>query len=213
MDIIVGTGLLRRHSAHLHSCTHTAHSGGNRRDCVCLSAPKKTPRSYIKFSPGQKPGPAVTLGGRVLNDIHQPGSDRAVVSTEDRPFWSICWAGGARGSGWETSRSAHRSERRWVPVNYNWLQVLSFQFFWSFRQTGFLFLSSRILLRLAQRWSASRAFSLQTTNLDDAGSSNNFCPHSIKVRKENWMLHEKRRFSILCTGIFILIIAVVLVVK
>lgn len=30
------------------------------------------------------------------------GLNGAMVSTEDRAFWSICWAGGEHGSGWET---------------------------------------------------------------------------------------------------------------
>lgn len=42
--------------------------------------------SYIKFNPGHRPGPAVTLGGSVPNDIHHLGSNKAAVSTEDRPF-------------------------------------------------------------------------------------------------------------------------------
>ena len=60
----------------------------------------------------------------------------------------------------------------------------------------FLFSAFYILLRLAQRWSGSRGFKLQTTKLDDAGSSNNFCPHSISVRKTYYKLHERESFSL-----------------
>lgn len=153
---------------------------------------QKTLGTYIKFSPGHKLGPAVTLGGRVPNDIHQLGSDSAVVSNEDRPFWSICWAGGAHGSGWETCWP----DLRWTQVNCNWLHVLSFQFFGHFIKQAFSFFGLYILLRLAQRWSGSRGFKLQTTKLDDAGSSNNFCPHSISVRKTYYKLHERESFSL-----------------
>lgn len=86
---------------------------------------QKTLGSYIKFSLGHKPGPVVTLSGRVPNDIHHLGSNKAVVSTEDRPFWSICWAGEVDGSRGQTSWSAHRSDLWWTPVNCNWLRGLS----------------------------------------------------------------------------------------
>lgn len=54
--------------------------------CLCATLPKKILGSYIKFSLGHKPGPVVTLSGRVPNDIHHLGSNKAMVSTEDRPF-------------------------------------------------------------------------------------------------------------------------------
>ena len=79
--------LLRR-QAHIYTRAHTLHCKAvGRLEGLCYEQHcPKTPVSYIKLSTGHKLGPVVTLGGRVLNDIHHVGSNAAVVSTEDRPF-------------------------------------------------------------------------------------------------------------------------------
>lgn len=167
---------------HTYTHAHTLYSSGELEGLSVLmcNIGQKPPGSYIKFSAGHKVGPAMTLGGRVPNDIYQLGLNSAVVSTEDRSFWSICWAGGAHGSGWETCWP----DLWWTLVNCNWLHVLSFQFFGHFIKQVFPFFSlPYILLHIAQRWSGSRGFSFQTTNLEGAGSRNTLCPHSISVRK------------------------------
>lgn len=109
--------------------------------CLCATSLKKTPGSYIKLSPRHKPGLAVTLGGSVPNDIHHVGSNEAVVSTDDRHFWSICWAGGADGS------RAQSSDQRWTPVNATVsIHLLS---------VSETVPPSFISLYVAQRWSGS----------------------------------------------------------
>lgn len=133
----VGEGMSMCMLMHIHTLHST--SVGKVRVFMC-NITQKTPGSYIKFSLGHKLGPVVTLSGRVPNEIDHLGSYRAMVSTEDRPFWSICRAGAAHGSGWETCWSGHQSDLRWTPVNCNWLHALSsLQFFWSFHQIVFFF--------------------------------------------------------------------------
>lgn len=107
--------------------------------CLCLILPNG---SYIKFSPRHKLGPAVTLSGRVPNHTQCLGSNIVVVSTKDRPFWSICWVGGAHGSGWETCWSTHRSNLQCPPVNCTRLHALHHLF-------SFLVISSNPFMFLA----------------------------------------------------------------
>lgn len=86
------------------------------------------------------------------------GLSSTVVSTEDRAFWSICWAGGAHGSGWDTCCK----DLWWAElllkiatglccqVWYSRFLSLCFGLFWSNLSS---FSAFYILLPIAQRWS------------------------------------------------------------
>lgn len=88
------------------------------------------------------------------------GLNGAVVSTEDRAFWSICWAGGEHGSGWETCcKDLWWAELLLEIATGSMFQVSPppFFFFLVFSKVIFSsFSAPYVPPPIAQRWSGSR---------------------------------------------------------
>lgn len=69
-------------SRHTHAHANMVQQRETRGFCLCLCAAKmakKPPGSYIKFSMRHKPSSAMTLSGKVPNDIYQLGLNSAVA--------------------------------------------------------------------------------------------------------------------------------------